>query len=150
MSWRRRPRHRRHDAEPEIPQVLLDTGALIALDAQRPVARLRDLVARAVADQRRFYVPAVVVAEWWRADNLAHHRSASMFKVEPITEAVARSAGEAMRAFSKDRRVTASLTIDAIVMALAASLGAVVYTSDFEDLGCFSRTFPNVRLFTIG
>jgi hypothetical protein len=72
-----------------------------------------------------------------------------MFKVEPISDSVARCAGEALRAVSKDRRVTASMTIDAIVIAMAASLGAIVYTSDFDDLNRFSRTFPNVKLFTV-
>ena len=88
------------------------------------------------------------MAEWWRGDNRAHHRNAKMFKVEPVTEVIAKSAGEALKTYSKDRRITAALTIDAIVMATAASLGAVVYTSDFEDLDRFTRFF-DVRVFTI-
>jgi hypothetical protein len=39
--------------------------------------------------------------------------------------------------------------MDTIVMATAALLGAVVYTSDFEDLDRFTRTFPNVKLFSL-
>jgi predicted nucleic acid-binding protein len=143
MSGRRR---RRPDAE--LPRVVLDTGALIGLDKQRPGERLRVLVATAAAAERRLHIPAVVVAEWWRGDNLAHHRNAKMFKVEPVTEVIARSAGEALKTISKDRRVSALLTIDAIVMATAASLGAVVYTSDFDDLDRFTRFF-DARVLTI-
>jgi predicted nucleic acid-binding protein len=132
---------RRHEESAELPRVVLDTGALIALDEQRPVERMRALVATAAAAGRRLHIPAVVVAEWWRGDNLAHHRNAKMFKVEAVTEVIARSAGEALTKISKNRRVTALLTIDAIVMATAASLGAVVYTSDFDDLDRFTRFF---------
>jgi predicted nucleic acid-binding protein len=138
---------RRLDQGAELPRIVLDTGALIALDQQRPVERMRILVATAAAAGRRLHIPAVVVAEWWRGDNLAHHRNAKMFKVEPVTEIIARSAGEALR-ISKDRRVTALLTIDAIVMATAASLGAVVYTSDFDDLDRFTRFF-DARVLTM-
>ncbi len=139
---------RRRGPDAEFPRVVLDTGALIGLDQNRPGERLRDLVATAAAAGRRFHIPAVVVAEWWRGDNLAHHRNAKMFTVVPVTEVIARSAGEALKTISKDRRVSALLTIDAIVMATAASLGAVVYTSDFDDLDRFSRFF-DARVLTI-
>jgi predicted nucleic acid-binding protein len=138
----------RQGRQVELPRVVLDTGALIALDEQHPVARAWGIVAAAAVAERRLYIPAVVVAEWWRGDNRAHHRNAKMFKVEPVTEVIAKSAGEALKTYSKDRRITAALTIDAIVMATAASLGAVVYTSDFEDLDRFTRFF-DVRVFTI-
>jgi predicted nucleic acid-binding protein len=138
----------RQGRQADLPRVVLDTGALIALDEQHPVERIRGVVAAAALAVRRLYIPAVVVAEWWRGDNRAHHRNAKMFKVEPVTEVIAKSAGEALRTYSKDRRITAALTIDAIVMATAASLGAIVYTCDFEDLDRFTRFF-NVRLFTI-
>jgi len=142
-------RQRRRQPELELPKVVLDTGALIALDEQHPIERVRDLVAAAAATERRLHLPAVVVAEWWRGDNLAHHRGAKMFKVEPVTDPIARAAGLALKDVSKDRRITASMTIDAIVMATAASLGAVVYTSDFDDLDRFTRSFGSVRVFTV-
>ena len=109
---------------------------------------MRILVATSAAAERYLHIPAVVVAEWWRGDNLAHHRNAKMFKVEAVTEVIARSAGEALRTISKDRRVTALLTIDAIVMATAAALGAIVYTTDFDDLDRFTRFF-DARVLTI-
>jgi hypothetical protein len=33
-----------------------------------------------------------------------------MFKVEAVTEVIAKSAGEALKTYSKDRRITAPLT----------------------------------------
>jgi|HubBroStandDraft_6_1064221.scaffolds.fasta_scaffold419058_2 hypothetical protein len=45
-----------------------------------------------------------------------------------MTEALAKRAGEAVA------KVPGATTIDAIVMASAASRGDVVYTSDFGDL----------------
>jgi predicted nucleic acid-binding protein len=142
-------KRRRRQQELELPKVVLDTGALIALDQYQPGERMRALVVASEREGRRLHIPAVVVAEWWRGDNLAHHRSGEMFKVEPVTDTIARSAGLALKDVSKDRRITAPLTIDAIVMATAASPGAVVYTSDFDDLDRFTRVYPGVRLFTV-
>ena len=133
----------------ELPRIVLDTGALIGLDEKHPVARVGALIAAAAAAERRLYIPAVVVAEWWRGDNLAHHRHAKMFRVEPVTEGIARSAGEALKTVARDRRISALLTIDAIVMATAASLGGIVYTSDFDDLDRFAGFFRGVRVLAI-
>jgi hypothetical protein len=94
MSGKRQHGHGQH-AEP--PRVVLDTGALIALDEQHPVERVRDIVAVSAAAERRLFIPAVVVAEWWRGDNRAHHRNSRMFKVEAVTEVIAKSAGEALK-----------------------------------------------------
>jgi hypothetical protein len=83
----------RQGRQADLPRVVLDTGALIALDEQHPVERIRGVVAAAALAVRRLYIPAVVVAEWWRGDNRAHHRNAKMFKVEPVTEVIAKSGG---------------------------------------------------------
>lgn len=99
-------RRRRGPQEPELPKVVLDTGALIALDEQHPVERVRAVVVAAERAGRRLHIPAVVVAEWWRGNNLAHHRGAKMFKVEPVTDSIARNAGIALKEVSKNRRVT--------------------------------------------
>jgi hypothetical protein len=63
-------------------------------------------------------------------------------KPEPMSEALAKRAGEALA------KVPGATTIDAIVMASAAARGDVVYTSDFGDLERLSlehfRSVPRV------
>ena len=60
--------------------------------------------------------------------------------VEPTSEAIARSAGEALAA------LPGSTVVDAVVMASAAQRGDVVFTSDFEDLQRLQQRFPGVRV----
>jgi len=60
--------------------------------------------------------------------------------VEPTSEAIARSAGEAMAA------LPGATVLDAIVMASAALRGDVVFTSDVEDLERLRQHFPTVRV----
>jgi hypothetical protein len=94
---------RRQQQKADLPKVVLDTGALIALDEQRPAERMRAVVVAAERAGRRLHIPAVVVAEWWRGDNLAHHQGAKMFKVEPVTDAIARNAGIALKDIFEER-----------------------------------------------
>ena len=63
--------------------------------------------------------------------------------VEPLEEATAKLAGEAMAAVPK------ATVVDAIVMASAASRGDVVYTSDVADLERLRAFFPSVRVLAI-
>ena len=58
-------------------------------------------------------------------------------------ESLARTAGEAVA------KVRDATTVDAIVMASAASRGDVVYTSDFEDLERLHAFFPGVRVLSV-
>lgn len=79
-------------------------------------------------------MPVAVVAEWWRGGRQGTLLKA--FDIEPMTERLAKSAGEALAA------VPGATVVDAIVMASAAQRDDVVYTSDFDDLsrlrdGCF-------------
>jgi hypothetical protein len=60
--------------------------------------------------------------------------------VEPLSERLAKIAGEAMAA------VAGVTAIDAIVMASAAQRGDVVLTSDPGDLSRLRRYFPEVRV----
>jgi len=125
----------------------LDTGALIALERQRK--RIREVVAVAQAGKDRITVPACAIAEWWRGPDKRRHLIRAMFDVEPLDEALAKLAGEALASLRKKSDVDAGVTIDAIVMASAARRGDVVYTSDLDDLGRFARFFPNVRIFSV-
>lgn len=113
-----------------------DTGFLIALERNKLEA-LR-LVGLAKARQQRLTVPTAVVAEWWRG--AARQREIlSSFVVEPMSERLAKTAGEALAA------VRAATVIDAIVMASAASRGDIVYTSDPGDLARLHGHFRGVK-----
>jgi len=87
-------------------------------------------------------VPADVVAEWWRGrTDIREHILASVI-VEPLTERIAKIAGECIAG------VRGATTIDAIVMASAAQRGDAVYTTDWADLDRLRAYFPVVRVFS--
>ena len=60
--------------------------------------------------------------------------------MEPLSEAVARLAGEALAVVKR------ATTIDAFVMADAALRGDVVYSGDLADLERLRVFFPGVRV----
>ena len=115
-----------------------DTGALVAIEARR--ARIRQVLAAARTLAVPITIPTVVVAEWWRGQKGPVARILDGVIIEPLTEAIARAAGEAL---ARTRRSNA---IDAIVVASAATRGDVVYTSDAADLTEIARYFPAVRV----
>jgi predicted nucleic acid-binding protein len=115
-----------------------DTGALIALEQRR--ARMRSVLEHALARDQRITVPADVVGEWWRGRSDLREAILAAVDVEPLTEGLAKVAGEAIAS------VPGATLVDAIVMASAASRGDVVYTSDTRDLERLRRRFPNVRV----
>ena len=92
----------------------------------------------------RITVPTAVITEWWRGRTDARERILGGLIVEPLSERVARLAGEATAA------VASATPIDAIVMASAALRGGVVYTSDVHDLEKLRKQFPGVRVFGVG
>jgi predicted nucleic acid-binding protein len=112
-----------------------DSGALIALE-RRDVGmaiKLRVLHQAGV----RITIPANAVAEWWRKG----HGQASILAlgtVEPVDEAIAKAAGEALA------KVRGSTAIDATVMASAAQRGDRVFTSDPTDMQRLQRHFAAV------
>lgn len=63
--------------------------------------------------------------------------------VEPVGERLGRAAGEALAA------TPGATVLDAIVMALAARLGATVFTSDVDDLEDLRSFFPGVRVLSV-
>lgn len=87
-------------------------------------------------------VPADVIAEWWRGRTDVRENILGFVSVEPLTESLARIAGEAMAA------VASATSVDSIVMASAAQRGDAVYTSDLHDLERLRAVFPGVRLFS--
>lgn len=118
-----------------------DTGALIALERHR--IRMRKILEHARAIHQPITVPADVVAEWWRGNTDLRRNILDCVDVEPLSEELARRAGEAMAT------VATATVVDAIVMASAASRGDVVYTSDVEDLEALRRHFPGVRVLAV-
>lgn len=118
-----------------------DTGALLAITARR--AAMVKVFQAAQSKRVPITIPSPVVSEWWRsrADPLA----AALLRactVEPLTETIAKSAGLALGRLGGGREHT----IDAIVVASAATRGDVIYTSDPDDLERFVSVFPAVRI----
>jgi rRNA-processing protein FCF1 len=124
-----------------VTDLTFDTGALFALERRK--LRIRQVLERAVDRDQRITVPADVIGEWWRGRTDVRDAILASVDVEPLSEALAKVAGEALAA------VKGATLVDAIVMASAASRGDVVYTSDVEDLERLRRHFPTVRVLSV-
>ena len=122
--------------------ITFDAGALIALE--RRGQRIRKVLERATEQKVRITVPAAVVTEWWRSRTDVRERILAAVRVEPLSESLAKVAGEALAA------VKGATAIDAIVMASAAQRGDVVYTADVADLAKLAGYFRAVRVLGIG
>ena len=118
--------------------ITFDTGALIALEHRRQ--RMKLIVEHALLKDQPITVPADVVAEWWRGRTDVRDRILESVDVEPLTQPLAKLAGEALGA------VKGATLVDAIVMASAATRGDIVYTSDVEELERLRRYFPAVKV----
>jgi len=114
-----------------------DTGALIALE--RRSQRMRDVLRRSVERRLKVTVSTAVLAEWWRGGGRERREILQSVDIEPLTEHIAKLAGEAIAA------IEGATTVDAIVMASAAQRGDVVYTSDFSDLDKLHAHFASVH-----
>jgi predicted nucleic acid-binding protein len=101
---------------------------------------MRLIIERALAKDQPITVPADVVAEWWRGRTDLRDSILESVDIEPLTEALAKRAGEALAA------VRGATAVDAIVMASAASRGDIIYSSDVEDLERLRRHFRSVRV----
>jgi hypothetical protein len=114
-----------------------DAGALIGLERARH--SMRKVFDVAVTRGVPITVPAVVVAEWWRA-GLREKERARLLRavvVEPLSEPLARLAGVALTL------VSSAQTIDALVMASASQrAGEIVYSSDVTDLELLRASVP--------
>ncbi len=122
--------------------ITFDTGALIALERRGQRARL--IVERAAEEKIRITVPSAVITEWWRGGSDAREHIVLAVRIEPLSEKLAKLAGEALAG------VKSATAIDAIVMASAAQRGDLVYTSDVGDLEKLRSYFPAVRVLGIG
>ncbi len=115
-----------------------DSGMLIALERRKQSAW--QVYRRAHEHQARITVPAPVLGEWWRGRTDVRETILRYVRIEPLTGAIARLAGEALA------EVRQATTIDAFVMASAALRGDFVYTSDVTDLERLRAFFPAVRV----
>jgi predicted nucleic acid-binding protein len=123
--------------------VVLDTGALIALE--RGKARATRFMRLAHSGAARLYVPLPVLAEWWRGRTDQREEILAATQIV-ASQDVAKAAGVAL---AKQKRVDATLTVDAMVIASAALLGAVIVTQDPSDFERFAAHFPGVRVLSV-
>jgi predicted nucleic acid-binding protein len=119
---------------------VFDTSALIS--AERGKERARRFLRLVHAGRARIVIPLPVVAEWWRGRTDAREEILAASQVVASLEA-AKAAGVAL---ARGKHVDARLTIDAIVMATAALMDAIVVTSDPEDFGRLVTHFPGVAV----
>jgi predicted nucleic acid-binding protein len=119
---------------------VFDTGALIA--AERGKERAARFLRLVRIGRARVFVPLPVVAEWWRGRTDAREEILAASQVVASIDA-AKAAGVAL---ARLKNVDAKLTIDAIVMATAALLDAIVVTADANDFDVLGRHFSGIAV----
>jgi predicted nucleic acid-binding protein len=119
---------------------VFDTRALIS--AERGKERAARFLRLVRIGRARIIIPLPVVAEWWRGRTDAREEILAACQVVASLEA-AKAAGIAL-ANVKD--VDGALTIDAIVMATAALLDAIVVTGDRKDFARLAHHFSGVAV----
>jgi hypothetical protein len=120
----------------------LDAGALVAFE--RGEQRIRAVVREASSCDRLVTVPAAVVAEAWRGGRyrwLAELLSLAV--VEPLTDELARRAGELLA------RTGTNNTVDATVAVSAAQRSDIIVTSAPGDMQLFADDLPAVRVLSL-
>jgi rRNA-processing protein FCF1 len=119
--------------------VVLDAGALIAFERADP--RMRALLREALTTGTRLVVPSGVVGQVWRSAArqvpLGALLAATTTVVPPLDQTLAEASGVLCG------RTGTSDVIDASVVLTAKREGAVVVTSDVDDL---QRLDPTLRL----
>lgn len=89
-------------------------------------------------------MPLPVIAEWWRGRTDAREEILAATQVVATVE-IMKAAGVAL---ARTKNVDAKLTVDAIVMATAALLDAVVVTGDPDDFNKLAQHFSRVPILT--
>lgn len=121
--------------------ITLDTGMLVALERRKQ--RAWEVYRRARERSAPMTIPAPVLGEWWRGRTDLREAIVGSVRVEPLTDATARLAGEALAA------VRGATAIDAFVMSSASLRGDVVYTGDIADMEALRAFFPGVRVLSV-
>ena len=120
---------------------VFDTGALIALE--RRDVRMSKRVLYLRESKASIIVPAPVLGEWWKGRSDWRERILAPMIIEPLDAILAKTAGEATA------KIRGATLVDAVVMASCARAGAVVYTSDFDDLTRLQAYFPAARVLAV-
>jgi hypothetical protein len=112
---------------------LYDAGALIAIDKSDRRMWARYQVA--VDDGRDIRVPAVVVGQAWRDSRrqVRLGRFLAGCHVDPVGLETAKATGIVC-----GRAGTSDVVVDATVVVMAAATGAVIWTSDPEDIAALA------------
>jgi len=123
-----------------VAGLTLDSGALIAFERvdRRVILHLKEAELRGL----ELTIPTAVIVEVWRG-GARSARIASLLSVavvEPLSEDIARRAGEALAT------VNGTSVVDAVVMSSAAQRNDRVLTADLDDLKRRRHHFPGVRL----
>ena len=126
-----------------IPTYVFDSGACIGVERRK--ARATRFVRLAQVGLARIVIPLATLPEWWRGRTDVREDLLAAARVDSSIDA-AEAAGAALEGL---RRMDASLTIDAVVVATAALLDATVVTSDPDDLARIAVRFPAVRILTV-
>jgi predicted nucleic acid-binding protein len=116
-----------------IPYVY-DAGALLAIDGND--RRMWAIHHIAIEEGRRLLVPTVVVAQSWRDTRrqVQLGRFLRSCEVVPVGLEVAKAAGVLCgKAGTRD-------IVDAVVVAIALTRGAIVFTSDPDDIAHLAAT----------
>jgi predicted nucleic acid-binding protein len=124
--------------------VTLDTGALVAMERQKQRGMM---LLRAAREHRaQLLATTPVVAEWWRGRSDVRDRIRTSVSLVPFPVRAAEAAGVVLGAM-RGEKLRASMSIDVMVMAFAATYGgALIYTSDVADLERIAPHFPGVRV----
>ncbi len=124
------------------PGIVLDAGALIALD--RGDKRMIALLHRGLAQGRTFRVPAGVVGQAWRDGRrqvtLARFLRSEEVEIIPLDEQLARACGELCSA------TNSADVIEASVVILARERRDPIATSDPNDL---RRLYPAAQIIPV-
>jgi predicted nucleic acid-binding protein len=123
-----------------IPTYVFDTGALIS--AERGTERASRFLKLVRIGRARIVVPLPVIAKWWRGRTDAREEILASTQIV-ATVAIMKAAGAAL---ARVKDVDSKLTVDAIVMATAALMGAIVVTGDADDFERLSRHFSGVPI----
>ena len=127
--------------------VTFDTGAFISIERRRE--RARKVFERLREQDILITAPLPVIGEWWRGRTDWRESILASVRVEPLTLALVKLAGQALASAPPARKGRGPSVVDAIVMASAASRGDVVYTSDVDDLERLQSFFPEVRVLSV-
>ena len=124
--------------------VTLDTGALISMER----CKERGMMLLRAAREQRAQLLAItpVVAEWSRGRSDVRDRIKMGVTLVPFPAHAAEAAGIVLGKL-RSAKERARLAVDVMVMAFAATYGgALVYTSDVDDLEHLATYFPEVRV----